>query len=83
MWHVGDNDGGAGFSDVPVYPQDALWMCKAIISVKNSGKDLLSVSTLLLTGMSLRTYDKDTQTKYAANCCFSNKKAGLDLFSDI
>jgi hypothetical protein len=40
MWHIGNNNGSAGFSYIPIDPKDAFRMRKTIVPVKDGGKDL-------------------------------------------
>lgn len=41
--NIRDDDGGAGFADVPEDPQDTFWFSKAVVSAEGCGYDLSQV----------------------------------------
>ena len=59
MWDIGNDDGSADFSDVPIYPVDTVGQMERVEFGENSA-DYLYVSGLAMSKAWVETYDKST-----------------------
>lgn len=60
MRDIGNDDGSADFSDVPIYPVDTVGQMERVVFGKNSADDLY-VLGLVLSEVRVETYDKSTK----------------------
>ena len=66
MRYIGYNNGGAGFTHVPIDPEYTFGMSEAVVCIQDCCKDLQELVSLLLSE-NTGTYDKYTQSKYSTD----------------